>query len=263
MNFYTLSHTGVVRPNNEDYADSVQFKWCSPSGIPGSFTALILADGMGGAANGEFASQTAVETVKSNVIDVLFKLTPEQLLDADLEVFLSDAFTQANEKVFAKSRENPEMEGMGTTLVVALIFNEILTLAHIGDSRCYLLREGKFRQLTRDHSLVQELVDQGKITADQAKIHPHKNVITRALGVNETIEGDCLKLPLFTGDVLLLCSDGLTGYADERAVRRLVREQGEQPTADLKTLAETLVQEANAGGGGDNVSVCLYRHVAF
>jgi len=262
MNFFTLSDKGMVRPNNEDYAESVQMGWCGPFGNLEAFTGLLLADGMGGAAAGEFASLLAVKTIKMRLVDGIFKRPPEELLNTDLQDFLSSCCKEANIEIYKKSRENLDMEGMGTTIVAALIFREMLTLCHVGDSRCYLFREGKLRQLSHDHSLVQELIDQGKITQEQAQRHPNKNVITRALGVTSTVEPDCVRIPIFSGDVLLLCSDGLTGFAEESSILKIMRDQADQRIVDLKRLAETLIQLANFGGGGDNVSVVVYRHWA-
>ena len=150
---------------------------------------------------------------------------------------------------------------MGTTLVAGVICNQILTIAHAGDSRCYLLREGRFKSITRDHSLVQGLVDSGRITADQAAIHPNRNVITRAIGVAPEIETECSKLPLFSGDILLLCSDGLSGYAEEGSMKKILVENGSEPNANLKQIAQNLIDLANLNGGGDNISVCLYKHL--
>ncbi len=263
MNFMTLSDKGMVRPNNEDYAESFQHRWCDANGHIDSFTGLILADGMGGAAAGEFASMMAVKTIKLKVLDAMFNHPFEEFLASDFRGFLSQGYSEANKTVYDKSVSDPEMQGMGCTLVTVLIAREMMTVAHVGDSRCYLLREGKFRPLTRDHSLVQELLDQGKINAEQAKKHPNKNVITKAIGVAPAVEPDAIRLPIFSGDVLLLCSDGLSGFAEETSIIKILTEQTSDPRPDLKKVAQTLIELANFNGGGDNISVCLYKHSSF
>ncbi len=263
MNFFTLSHVGQVRPNNEDYAESFQYKWCTLDGKFQTFTALLLADGMGGAAAGEFASSSVIKTFKEALHQNLLAGNPEAFATSDLRKFITDTVHQANQTIFQKAQANPEMEGMGSTLVVGLVYQDMLTLGHVGDSRAYLLREGQYKQVTRDHSFVQELIDTGKITPEQAAKHPNKNVITRAVGVSANVEPDCKQMPLFVGDVLLLCTDGLTGYSDEKAVYRLLREKAEEPFLNFRAVCEQLIEMANGGGGGDNVSVCLYRHKSF
>lgn len=263
MNFFTLSHKGQVRPNNEDYAESFQYKWCGLEGETHSFTALILSDGMGGAAAGEYASSMTVSTVKEMLFDGLFKGDPVKFATSDLKAFITTAVVEANQRIYQKAQANPDMEGMGATLVVVFVYDEMLTIGHVGDSRAYLLREGRFKQVTRDHSFVQELIDTGKLTPEQAAKHPNKNVITRAMGVAEKVQPDCTQMPIFVGDVLLVCSDGLTGYSDERTVARLLKEKAAEPFVNLRVIGQTLIEMANGGGGGDNISVCLYRHMSF
>lgn len=260
MNFYTLSDKGLTRQNNEDYAESLQYKWCDPSGKQYALTSLILADGMGGAAAGEFASSLAVQTVKDEILDKLITQPFEQLATQDFSEFLSQGINKANTQIFKKAEECPAMEGMGTTIVVTIICNEMLTVAHVGDSRCYLFREGRLRGITRDHSLVQELLDEGKITPDQAAVHPHKNVITRALGVAAEVEVDCQRMPIFTGDILLLCSDGLSGFCSDDQLHHILKQEASGIQVSLQDIAQKFIQAANMGGGGDNVTVCLYRH---
>lgn len=260
MNFFSMSDKGMVRPNNEDYTESFQWRWCGCTGVQESFTALIVADGMGGAAAGELASSLAVKTVKEKLQARLLSENVEAVLAADLRETLSGYCKEANEAIFSKAQANPDMEGMGTTIVIAIICRDMLTLCHVGDSRCYMHREGRLKRLTRDHSLVQEMIDAGKISPDQAEKHPNKNVITRALGVAATVEPECSRLPIFTGDVLVLGSDGLCGFVDERTIKDMVEKQASQPNSNLKQLAQHLIECANMNGGADNISVCLYRH---
>ncbi len=260
MNFYSLSDKGMIRPNNEDYTESFQWRWCGIDGTTESFTALLLADGMGGAAAGEFASSLAIKTVKEKLQAGLLSSKPEVILAADLREMLIACCVEANDAIYKKAQENPEMEGMGTTIVIAIICRDMLTLCHVGDSRCYMLREGRLKQLTHDHSLVQEMIDAGKITPDQAEKHPNKNIITRALGVAPSVQPDCSRLPIFTGDVLVLGTDGLCGFVNDRTIKDMAEKQASQPNANLKKFAQSLIECANLNGGADNISVSLYRH---
>ncbi|MBF0503093.1 MAG: Stp1/IreP family PP2C-type Ser/Thr phosphatase [Candidatus Riflebacteria bacterium] len=260
MHFLTISDRGLVRSNNEDYVEGVQIRWSGPLGKVQDITALLLADGMGGAAAGEFASMLAVRTTKDKLFEGILNRPPEELLHTDLAEFLGKCFRQANEAIYQKSRENIDMEGMGTTIVAALIHEGIMTIGHVGDSRAYMLIEGNFRQITRDHSFVQELVDQGKITPEQAKQHPNRNVITRALGVSAEVEPDCKRHELQKGDLLMICSDGLTGFAEDLDIARICKDAVAEKPIDLSALGNKLIELAKIGGGGDNVSVALYYH---
>ncbi|HQG28849.1 MAG TPA: protein phosphatase 2C domain-containing protein, partial [Candidatus Ozemobacteraceae bacterium] len=176
MNFISMYDKGMVRPNNEDYTESFQWNWCSCTGVQESFTALIVADGMGGAAAGEYASSLAVKTIKEKLQASLLSDNVEAVLAGDLREALAGYCKEANAAIYSKAQANPEMEGMGTTIVIAIICRDMLTLCHVGDSRCYMHRENRLKRLTRDHSLVQELIDAGKIAPDQAEKHPNKNV---------------------------------------------------------------------------------------
>jgi protein phosphatase len=260
MTFYTLSDKGKVRANNEDYAESMAISWCGPLGNRIEITALILADGMGGAAAGEFASLLAVKTVKENIVRNLFEKQPEELLSSDKTLFLEECFQKANRAIYHEACRNPDMEGMGTTIVSGIVYRNSLALAHVGDSRCYRYRNNKLSALTRDHSLVQEFVDAGRITADEAFVHPQRNVITRALGIGEDTKVDRSNQPLEPGDLIMLCSDGLCGYVDNEGLFEVITRVYSSEGTDLPLLAENLVKVAYLNGGGDNISVCLYQH---
>lgn len=260
MSFYTLSDKGKVRANNEDYAESLSLGWCGPMGNQIELTALILADGMGGAAAGEFASMLAVKTVKENMVRNLFEKQPEELLNSDKTIFLDECFQKANLAIFKEASQNAEMEGMGTTIVGGLIYRNALSLAHVGDSRAYRFRNGTLFPLTRDHSLVQEFIDQGRITADEAFVHPQRNVITRALGIGSAVQVDRKNLALEYGDLIIFCTDGLCGYVEHADLEEIVGSRYNAENTDLKGLAEFLVKAAYLNGGGDNISVCLYQH---
>lgn len=260
MRFFTLSDKGKVRPNNEDYAESMALQFCGPLGNQFELTALIMADGMGGAAAGEFASMLAVQTVKENIVINLFERQPETLLHSDKTLFLEECFQKANSAIYKKASENPDMEGMGTTIVVALVYRDSVAISHVGDSRCYRFRKNELTALTRDHSLVQEFVEAGRITAKEAFTHPQRNVITRALGIGEEVEVERRNMVLEKGDLLLLCSDGLCGFVEDDDIREVIANDYQPEGSDLEKLANDLIKAAYLNGAGDNVSVCLYQH---
>ncbi len=260
MTFYTLSDKGKVRSNNEDYAESFQINWCGPLGNRIEITALVLADGMGGAAAGEFASMLAVKTIKENLVRNLFEKQPEDLLNSDKTIFLESCIEKANQEIYGEACRNPEYDGMGTTIVAGLIHRTTFSLAHVGDSRCYRFRNDKLEMLTRDHSLVQEFVDAGRITMDEAFVHPQRNVITRALGIGEETKVDRNNVALEDGDLLIMCSDGLCGYVDNDGLTDLIGKTYNKDGTDLQLLSENLIKAAYINGGGDNITVCLYQH---
>ena len=208
---------------------------------------LVVCDGMGGAQAGSVASSVAVEEFSSAVERAL----AGGVLD-DPGRTLEDACRAANEKVYRLSRERREYEGMGTTLVAALVLPGGVWLANIGDSRCYVLEGGSIRQATVDHSLVQLLVDRGEITPAEARIHPQKNLITRALGVDREVECDLIWLEPEEGNRLLLCSDGLTNVLEDGAILDLSGREGE-PENFCRALVELTLER----GAPDNVTVVL------
>ena len=221
------SHRGLVRQTNED-------SFLVRKGL------YVVCDGMGGARGGEVASQMACER--------LVALAPGSAGKDELV----DAIVDANGSIAARSVAEPDLLGMGTTLTSALINDGTLILGHVGDSRAYLLREGTLRQLTDDHSWVGEMVRRGELTAAQAAVHPHRSVITRALGTEGEAAPDLLEIGLEPGDRLLLCSDGLSGMVpDEKIEEVLLRPDSPQAAADA------LVQAALEGGGEDNITVVV------
>ncbi|MGH2641776.1 MAG: Stp1/IreP family PP2C-type Ser/Thr phosphatase [Actinomycetota bacterium] len=198
----------------------------------------IVADGMGGHRGGDVASQLALETI-------------EQLASSGRGT-LPDHVREANRAVWDRSVEDERLSGMGTTLTAAQIDGANALIAHVGDSRAYLLREGKLRQLTTDHTLVERMVKSGEITEAEADVHPHKNVLTRALGTDQEVEVDEDTIALLDGDQLLLCSDGLTGMVTEDQIQAIM-ENSDQP----QQAADRLVKAANRAGGIDNISVVV------
>jgi PPM family protein phosphatase len=204
---------------------------------------FVVADGMGGAQAGEVASRTAVETFSAEVPAA-----------GDPEERLRAAVLAANDRIHELSRLDRSRAGMGTTLIAVLVGEEDVALAHVGDSRIYRLRHDSLTPLTRDHTLVQVLIDQGRISEEEAATHPQRSVITRALGPEPRVEVETRTLPARDGDVFLLCSDGLTSMVDEATVERiLVR------ASTLDEAARALVDAANAAGGRDNITVVLLR----
>lgn len=263
MNFYTLSDKGKVRTNNEDYAESFKLSWIGPLGNQINLTALILADGMGGAAAGEYASMLAVKTIKEQMLmDLLLKL-PEDLLNSDKTNFLEKCFIKSNASIYNEALKNTEKAGMGTTILSGIIYRNVLTLAHVGDSRAYRFRNNTLSHLTKDHSLVQELVDKGDITMEQAFVHPNRNVITRALGVSPTVKVDSKNITLEKNDLIMLCSDGLCGFVEDSAIEKIISDQYDPKGTNLKLTVENLLKVAYLNGGGDNITMCVYQHTEY
>jgi serine/threonine protein phosphatase PrpC len=204
---------------------------------------FVVADGMGGAQAGEVASRIAVETFEPGLPDAG---SPEERL--------AQLVREANHRIYERSRTEHESAGMGTTLTAAYLDHGALAIAHVGDSRAYMLRGGALRRLTQDHSLVDELVRRGKLTEAQAAEHPQRSIITRALGPEPEVEVDTWSYPAQEGDVLLLCSDGLTSMISEDRVTEILT-----GAETLDQAADKLIAEANEAGGRDNITVVLFR----
>jgi PPM family protein phosphatase len=202
---------------------------------------FVVADGMGGAQAGEVASRLAIETFEEGLP-----------ASGSPEARLAELVRDANHRIYDRSRADQGRAGMGTTLTAAYLDNADLAIAHVGDSRAYLFRDGELTRLTQDHSLVDELVRQGKLTEAQAAEHPQRSIITRALGPEPEVEVDTWTYPVRAGDVMLLCSDGLTSMISEERVTEILRE-----AESLKVAADELIREANEAGGRDNITVVL------
>ncbi len=242
-----LSHRGCVRKSNEDT--------CAADPAAGAF---VVCDGMGGAAAGEVASRLAADTFLARLNDPLPTQPP-----ADVRLF--NAIAAANEAVYCHGCESSELRGMGTTLVALLLASQpeaplSLTVAHVGDSRCYLFRDSTLTRLTEDHSLVEEQLRCGEITPAQAAISPLRNIITRAIGSHPAVEPTIRNLEPRRGDLYLLASDGLTNELPSAAIEASLRRAAEaagDAAPNLNQLCHTLIEEANDHGGGDNVTVLL------
>jgi PPM family protein phosphatase len=203
---------------------------------------FAIADGMGGAQAGEVASRLAAAVLRDAT-------------GADLtEPRLVELIQEANRRVFRRSSEDETTSGMGTTMTVALVDGDSIIFAHVGDSRAYRVRAGELEQLTEDHSLVGELVRSGRLSAEEAEVHPQRSVITRAVGTEPDVDVDTFTVPTQPGDVYLLCSDGLTDMISDREISALI-----DGADDLDRTARELVEAANAGGGEDNITVVLFQ----
>lgn len=243
-----LTDTGKVREHNEDTI-----------AVDPDIGLLVLADGMGGYNAGEVASGIAVKTIVNLVKE---QVEREDMNVQDREaglsrptIILRDAIHRANKIIYQTARTQPQCEGMGTTVVAALFFDNKITIAHVGDSRLYRQRAGgdKLEQVTMDHSLLQELVDRGFYSAEEAQRAANKNYVTRALGVEPNVEVEIQEVPVAKGEVYILCSDGLSDMVEDEDIHLTINTF----SANLDTVAKQLIQLANDNGGRDNVSVVM------
>ncbi len=239
MTYGSATDKGLIRSNNED-----TFRVFSKNGeFPVVF---ILADGMGGHRKGELASRIAADYAYERIRDSIDSTSTVQET-ADL---LVEIVERANVKVYLGALEDSENKGMGTTLTIAAIYEDVLIIAHVGDCRAYLLRKNSLMRITVDHTLVQELVDSENISQEQAMNHPKRHILTRALGVPAYMTADRFSVALEKYDKILLCSDGLHGFVPESAIKSILKKERNPAVA-----AQRLVSCANAAGGEDNVTV--------
>ncbi len=234
MNISSGTDKGLVRSVNED-----SYCVCNDK-----VTYMAVADGMGGHKAGSEASRCAVETVQS-------ALTLEKINSSKSIVeTLTKCVERANSFIYKKSLTDDDLSGMGTTLVVFYADENKGYIVNVGDSRAYLIRNGEIRQITRDHSVVQELFESGKIKLEDMRTHPNKNLITRAVGTKETVIADVFELDLQKEDLVLLCSDGLTNMLDDKQILDIY-----ENSSDLDTFVSVLIEKANDAGGRDNITV--------
>ena len=232
-----LGHVGVITDTGRKRRRNEDAYVCEPP-------LFAIADGMGGAQAGEVASRLAAAALKESDARTLGG-----------EERISDLIQEANRRVYDRSITDPNTSGMGTTITVALVEDGNVAFGHVGDSRAYLIREGRMEQVTEDHSLVNELMKSGKLSREEAETHPQRSVITRALGTDPDVDADTFTIEAKAGDVFLLCSDGLTDMVGEREIQELVERNRENLDAALKAL----VKAANRGGGEDNITVVAFE----
>ena len=241
---YSISDRGRVRNRNEDayLADD-------------KARLYIVADGMGGHVGGDLASRMAVECIREVVLeyDRAHRSKENSKYGMEAELKLTDALKQANDQIFHESSDRPEYRGMGTTTTSILVQDDTATIAHVGDSRAYLMRDGEIRQITEDHSWVNEQVKAGFITSEEARTHRLKNVITRSLGHEPDVMVDIVRLDLKEDDSYLICTDGLSNMVTDAEIREAVA--GHEPDEALKTLVDL----ANERGGYDNITAVLIK----
>lgn len=236
MKTYSKTDTGKCRSTNQDYI------LVSEKPLGNLKNLFVVADGMGGHNAGDFASKYTAESLAEFICAEKEK-DPARILET--------AIGKANRKLLNKAKENIQLQGMGTTLVVATIANEILYVANVGDSRLYLIGS-EITQVTTDHSLVEEMVRLGEITREQARNHPDKNLITRAIGVGEEVIVDIFRKKLNQDNIILMCTDGLTNMVEDQEIRDIVSSSG-----TLSQGGAQLIETANANGGKDNIGIIL------
>lgn len=236
MKVFSITDVGRIRQMNQDYV----FATDEPLGsLP---NLLVVADGMGGHKAGDFASKFTVETLKEEL-----KLSVKE----DPEEVLKDAVQTANHKLIQTAETDVKLDGMGTTLVAATVIDHTLHFVNVGDSRLYLINK-TIKQLSRDHSLVEEMLRLGGISEEEAKNHPDKNIITRAIGVKEDVEADYYEFALKNGDVILMCTDGLCNMVSEDEIFAIIK-----GARDIVEAGQLLIDRANENGGKDNIGVVL------
>lgn len=236
MKTFSKTDVGLIREVNQDYV------FVSETPIGSLPNLLVVADGMGGHKAGELASRLAVEHVKQEL---------EQAVEDNPEVMIKNAIISANNKLIEVAKDDERLKGMGTTLIVATVIERTLYFANVGDSRMYLLNQG-IKQLSKDHSLVQEMVRLGGINQEEAKHHPDKNIITRAVGAREKIEIDFFEYRLQKDDKILMCTDGLSNMVEDDEIFRIVKH-----SRDVVEAVERLIERAKENGGSDNIGVVV------
>jgi serine/threonine protein phosphatase PrpC len=242
IEFFAAVDAGRARSNNEDSV-----------AVEDGASMAVLADGMGGYNAGEVASNMLTSFIRTELGRWLLEAT-SQATDADVRRAMDICVDNANRAIFNASNSNPQYAGMGTTLVLAVFRDARLLVGHVGDSRAYRLRAGRLNQITRDHSLLQEQIDAGLITAEQAAFSANKNLVTRAVGVEDTVLLETHQHDVLPGDVYLMCSDGLSDMLDDAAIAQVLLAHD-----SLQDATRALIDAANEAGGKDNIAVVLAR----
>lgn len=237
MKIVAKTDKGLVRENNQDaYAVGE---------LPGEVAWAVVCDGMGGAAGGNIASALAVKVIS----DKITSSYNEKMRDSSIKNLLDSAITAANIEVYDMAYSRPDLKGMGTTVVAVVVRDNVAHIAHAGDSRAYVVNNEGVEQITVDHSLVQNLVDRGEITKEEAEHHPNKNVITRALGVDKRIDVDFSEVDMEENETLILCTDGLSNCVNNAEIAEDIKD------GQYYAFADRLVKRANKNGGIDNITV--------
>jgi protein phosphatase len=240
MKSFSITDTGKTRLVNQDYVFAMEERIGSLENL------FVVADGMGGHNAGDYASRFCVEAFTEII----------RTTDDGMPVsILSKALGLTNQKLLEEAKNKEELTGMGTTFVVSTISNNILYVANIGDSRLYLIRNKEIKQITEDHSLVEEMVRNGEIEREQMRFHPNKNIITRALGASEIVVPDYFEVELSENDLIVMCSDGLTNMMDDKDILDIT----EKYPDDLEKAGTKLVSVANDNGGKDNISIVMIK----
>lgn len=240
MKAFSITDIGEKRKINQDYV------FCEETSIGNLPNLFIVADGMGGHNAGDYASRFCVEFFTEKIRESNL-ISPIAMIET--------AIKDTNDILRSKANEQIELEGMGTTFVVATIIDKEMYVANIGDSRLYVIGK-EMRQITEDHRLVEAMVKTGELDREEARVHPNKNIITRALGANSNVQPDFFEVNLEDGDIVLMCSDGLTNMLEDEKIEKIIRENSEYP----EKAAETLVKNANQNGGKDNIAVIIIKY---
>lgn len=241
MEFYFKTDVGMVRKTNQDAAISRT--------VSSDLAWSLICDGMGGTGGGDIASSMAIEEISEYLDANLQSDSSAQ----DIKVFMYNAIESANNRIFEETLRNKLLSNMGTTVVLCVVNGSELHVMYAGDSRAYLISEDSIKQITKDHSIVQEMVDRGEITKQDAKNHPQKNIITRALGVDKNIKLDYMTLGLKKDDILLMCTDGLTNEISDDYIYSIC------VNSVINEIPEKLIRRANLSGGRDNITVSVTR----
>lgn len=237
MQFAGQTDIGLVRKTNQDAYNA--------GALSENAVWAVVCDGMGGANGGNIASETAIDAITKDVLEGY----REGMDSQEIKELLASALEDANERVYEKAKQDPALEGMGTTAVLTLIQNNVIHLVNVGDSRAYLLTRENVTQITRDHSIVQEMLESGEITEEQARNHPRKNIITRALGVDDTVVVDYFEIPFEEHAKLLLCSDGFSGNLTPERIYHFSR------GLTAERITQRAIELAKEAGGNDNITV--------
>lgn len=242
MEAHFLTDRGQVRGHNED-SGGIYYN-------PAGQLLAVIADGMGGHQAGDIASEMAVSIIQDS-----WQKSKELTVPEETETWLDEILLHVNHEIYELASQKEDLSGMGTTIVVIINSGDFITIAHIGDSRCYIQNENGFNQITEDHSLVNELVKTGQISKEDAEQHPRKNIVLKALGTEETVNADIHSLSWEFGDKLLLCSDGLTDKISNDKILEFIVSQ-----KSLKEIGQDLIDLANERGGEDNISLIIINN---